>query len=92
MPTIPLQPPVADSAPASHTVTRYDRQHFVTYWRLLDAEAEGADWRDVAKIVLHLDPMLDEDRARQSWRSHLARAHWLADNGYRHLLHGTPEI
>ena len=29
--------------------------HLVTYLRLLDADAEGADWREVAKIVLNVD-------------------------------------
>jgi hypothetical protein len=24
--------------------------------RMLDADAEGADWREVARIVLHIDP------------------------------------
>jgi hypothetical protein len=25
----------------------------ITYFRVLDAEAEGADWREVSRIVLH---------------------------------------
>ena len=37
-------------------LTGYDERHAVTYLRLLDADAEGADWREVAKIVLHIDP------------------------------------
>ena len=37
-------------------LTGYDEQHLITYLRLLDADAEGADWREVARIVLHLDP------------------------------------
>jgi hypothetical protein len=83
-----LQPPVADQAPEAAIVTRYDRQHFITYLRLLDAEAEGADWRDVAKIVLHLDPAHDEARAQRAWASHLKRARWLTENGYRQLWRG----
>jgi hypothetical protein len=27
-----------------------------SYRRLLDADAEGADWAEVARIVLHIDP------------------------------------
>jgi hypothetical protein len=38
--------------------------YLVTYLRLLDADAEGADWRDVARIVLHLDPEREFDRAQ----------------------------
>jgi hypothetical protein len=35
----------------------------VTYLRLLDADAEGADWREVARIVLHIDPDREPERA-----------------------------
>jgi hypothetical protein len=78
-------PPVADIAPDADVVTHYDQQHYITYLRLLDAESEGADWHEVAKIVLHLDPANDELRARQAWESHLARAHWLTKN-HRHVM------
>jgi hypothetical protein len=54
--------------------------------RLLDADAEGADWREVARIVLHIDPDREPDRVRQAFESHLARAKRMARNGYRHLL------
>jgi hypothetical protein len=47
----PLDPDVADAAPSDSVLTVYDEQHTVTYLRLLDADAEGADWRDVARIV-----------------------------------------
>jgi hypothetical protein len=85
-------PPVADKAPQSPTPTRYDEQHFITYLRLLDAEQAGADWREVAKIVLHLDPALDETRAKRAWESHLARAHWLSENGYRQMWRGDQSV
>jgi hypothetical protein len=67
-------------------LTAYDERHLVTYWRLLDADAEGADWREVARIVLHLDPELDFDRARRVFESHLSRAKWMTEHGYRHVL------
>lgn len=51
---IPLDPDVAATAPSSETLTAYDIEHAVTHVRLLDAEADGADSRDVARIVLHL--------------------------------------
>jgi hypothetical protein len=54
--------------------------------RLLDADAEGADWREVARIVLHLDPEREPDWAWLAFESHLARAKWMARFGYRHLL------
>ncbi len=83
-----LDPPVSDAAPVEAVLTGYDEQHLVTYLRLLDADAEGADWREVANIVLHIDPEREPERARQAWESHLARAKWMTESGYRHLLRG----
>ena len=82
----PLDPDVADMAPSVPTLTDYDMEHLVTYLRLLDADAEGADWREVARIVLHVDPDREPDRARHAFDSHLARAKWVARHGYRDLL------
>ena len=82
----PLDPEVADLAPDEPTLTPYDQQHAVTYVRLLDAEKDNADWREVARIVLHIDPHRDLARARRCYESHLARAKWAARHGYRHLL------
>jgi hypothetical protein len=84
----PLNPPVEDVAPTAAILTGYDEQHVVTYLRLLDADAEGADWREVARIVLHIDPTHEPERARRAWESHLARARWMTEKGYRHLLLG----
>jgi hypothetical protein len=36
--------------------------------------------------VLHIDPSREPERARRSWVSHLARAKWLTEHGYRDLL------
>ncbi len=85
----PLDPPVADMAPKATIITKYDQQHFITYLRLLDAEAAGAAWEEVARIVLHLDPDRDRERVHLAWQSHLARAHWLTQNGYRQLWRGA---
>lgn len=84
----PLDPPVDDLAPTSGILTGYDERHAITYLRLLDADADGADWKDVAKIVLHIDPVKEPERARRAWESHLARARWMTEKGYRHLLEG----
>ena len=83
-----LDPDVADVAPNESVLTTYDEQHLVTYWRLLDAEAAGADWKEVARIVLHIDPDREPVRARNAFDSHLARARWMANHGYRDLLRG----
>jgi hypothetical protein len=84
----PLDPDVADIAPTDPRLTAYDQQHLVTYLRLLDADAEGADWREVAKIVLHIDPVREPARAKLAFDTHLARAKWMTVHGYRHLLRG----
>jgi len=84
----PSNPDVADIAPADAVLTRYDEEHIITYLRLLDADADGADWREVTRIVLHIDPEREPARARQAFDSHLARAKWMTEHGYRHLLRG----
>ncbi|MER8882444.1 DUF2285 domain-containing protein [Mesorhizobium sp. M0816] len=83
-----LDPDVADEAPTSPVLTGYDEEHMVTYMRLLDAAAENADWREVAKIVLHIDPAKEPERAFRAWETHLARARWMTTTGYRYLLAG----
>ena len=89
MPEPPPAPPVADTAPDAEVLTCYDEQHLVTYLRLLDAEAEGADWTEVASVVLHIDPSREPERARRAWETHLARARWMSEHGYQHLLRGS---
>ncbi|TYO61394.1 DUF2285 domain-containing protein [Bradyrhizobium hipponense] len=79
---------VADVAPTDSKLTEYDEQHLVTYWRMLDADKEGADWREVAQLVLHIDPEREHDRARRAFDTHLARAKWMSEQGYRQLLRG----
>ena len=88
MHTPPLDPLVADAAPTDGILTGYDEQHLVTDLRLLDAAEDGADWREVAKLVLHIDPASEPARARRAWETHLARARWMTEHGYRHLLRG----
>jgi hypothetical protein len=78
--------PIAASAPAEAQLTDYDRAHLTIYLRLLDAEAEGARWEDVARVVLEIDPAREPDRACQTYRTHMDRARWLTEHGYRDLL------
>jgi hypothetical protein len=83
-----LDPDVADTAPSGAMLTVYDEEHIVTYLRMLDADAEGANWRDVARIVLHLDPDREPDRARKAFESHLSRAKWMSGHGYKQTPRG----
>lgn len=84
-----LEPEIVDEAPWSEELTAYDEAHFVTYIRLLDAETEGADWREAARIILRRDPDVELDQARRCWVSHLKRAKWMTERGYRQLLDGA---
>jgi hypothetical protein len=82
------RPDVADEAPCEDELTPYDRAHFTTYLRLLDAESDGADWTEAALIVLGIDPGREPARA---WRArtcetHMARARWMTEHGYEQLL------
>ncbi len=81
-------PAIAETAPTAPVLTGYDQAHLITYLRLLDAEEEGADWREVARLVLGCDPDNDPDCVRKTYESHLERAHWMTTNGYEHLLRG----
>ena len=86
MPSHPPDPDVDDLAPTDEALTAYDDEHISTYLRMLDAEAANADWREVTRIVLHIDPDREPERARGAYESHLARAKWMYSTGYRHLL------
>lgn len=77
---------LVDVPPEAQHLTPYDEAHLSTYLRLLDADAEGADWREAAAIVLGLDTDAEPIRAREVHARHLARAKWVRDEGYRDLL------
>lgn len=77
---------LADCPPADAEPTAYDRAHLKLYLRLLDADAEGADWTEVAELLLRLDPRNDAERAHRIYASHLARAKWMAEHGHSSLL------
>jgi hypothetical protein len=83
-----LDAPVADSAPTGSLLENYDYHHLITYLRLLDANAEGAEWREVVRIVLRIDPNKEPRRAWHAYETHLARARWMTEHGYRQLLRG----
>jgi len=79
-------PTLLDEPPFSNTLTSYDREHMKLYLRLLDAERDGADWREAVQILFGLDPDHDPQRCRDIHRTHLARAHWMTERGYRELV------
>ena len=77
---------IATEAPWSEDITDYDKAHLSLYLRLLDASGEGATAEDMARIVLGIDPAREPDRARRAVASHLRRARWMTEHGYRGLL------
>ena len=81
-----MTPAFEDMAPDSADLTDYDRAHIKLYMRLLDAAADGADWREAVEVLFGIDPNLEPERARKVHDSHLARARWMTHTGYRHLL------
>lgn len=81
-----LNPIVDDEAPTGGELTPYDEVHLVTYLRLLDADRDRVPWQEAARVILHRDAKEDPQRTKRCWRSHLDRARWMTDTGYRHLL------
>jgi hypothetical protein len=79
-------PVFQDCPPLTERVNAYDERHLATYVRLLMAEEEGADWREVVTVLFGLDPTREPDRAKIVHASHLSRARWMTETGYRHLL------
>lgn len=76
----------ADRAPDVSQLTAYDESHLADYLRLLDAAEEGADWREAAALILGIDAIAEPHRAKTMHASHLARARWMTEVGYAHLL------
>lgn len=80
------RPAFQDRPPLTERVNAYDERHLATYIRLLDAAEDCADWREVVQIIFGLDAAQEPERARIVHDSHLARARWMTETGYRHLL------
>lgn len=81
-----ISPRLTDTPPDSDQLTEYDRAQLKLYARLLDAEADGAALSEIAHHLFGIDANEEPERARRVHDSHLVRAHWVADQGYRELL------
>jgi hypothetical protein len=77
-----------DHPPAGPALTAYDQAHLKLYVRLLDAESEKADWREVVEVLFGLDPAAEPSRALHVYTSHLERAKWMTTSGFCELLQG----
>jgi len=76
-------------APDSSRITPYDRAQFKLYLLLLKAEQQGLDWRLVVGDIMGFDR--EDASARRCWLSHLQRAKWMSEIGYRQLIDSTDE-
>ena len=78
--------PYQNNPPIGDGLTDYDRSHLKLYLQILDATADGADWREVVRVLFDIDAAKEPERARGVHDSHLARAKWMTTTGYRLLL------
>lgn len=86
MPNPLPQAPIVDDVPWSDGLTAYDQAHLIVYLRLLDAEADGATADEMARVVLGIDPREEPHRAQRALASHLRRARWMTEHGFKRLL------
>lgn len=80
-----IDPDLLNEPPKSDQVTPYDERHLKNYLRLLDADAEGADWREAVSLVFGINPDQHTDAARRFYDAHLSRAQWMTRVGYLQL-------
>lgn len=80
--------PISDLAPQGDDLTDYDHAHMTLYLRLFDAAESGASLQEISQILFGLDADKEPERARKIYDSHLARARWMTEHGYRKLLEG----
>lgn len=62
----------ARQVPAGLTAFAQQRRGEEPAERVLERGGSRPDWTEVARIVLHLDPDREPDRARRAWKTHLA--------------------
>ena len=76
---------VADEAPWASCLTSYDMAHLVLYLQLFDACADGATEEKMARELFGIDALKEPARAERAVKSHLKRARWMRETGYRYL-------
>lgn len=60
-----VEPGLEDEVPGLDSLTAYDKEHFKTYLRFLDASADDASYEEMAKVILVIDSA-EEPRAQSS--------------------------
>jgi hypothetical protein len=71
-------------------ITEYDRAHFLTYARILDAVRGDQAWQDAASEILDLDISSDELGSYRVWIAHVDRAEWIVNAGLALLAQNIP--
>ncbi|EHK55608.1 DNA -binding domain-containing protein [Allomesorhizobium alhagi] len=89
---VTTKPGIKEEVPWSDSLTTYDKQHFTTYMRLLDAAADDASREEIAQGILGIDPVQEPERAQKAVRSHLDRANWMVTTGYKEVTTGYKEL
>jgi len=77
---------IADEAPWSDQINAYDEAQFRLYLRLLDAVDAKASNTEICKVLFGIDAEREPVRAQKCIQSHLRRARWMTEHGYRELL------
>ena len=70
-------------------ITEYDRAHFLTYARILDAVRCDQTWQNAASEILDIDVAGDELGAYCVWRAHVDRAEWIVSDGLALMLQNS---
>jgi hypothetical protein len=68
--------------PWSENISDYDRHNIYLYAELLSSETEGASEEDLARQFFELHWDRSRALAIGILRSHLRRAHWIADHAF----------
>ncbi|MER8523190.1 DUF2285 domain-containing protein [Mesorhizobium sp. M1076] len=81
-----VEPGLKDEVPWSDSLTAYDKEHFTTYLRFLDASADNASYEEMAQVILGIDPVLQGivRRMRENGRQYPALVSSRRDHTVRH--------
>ena len=72
--------------PQTEELSDYDMQNMTMYSLLLEAESEGGNEMEMARVFFGINPLKQPVRAERVVKSHLRRAHWLLNNGFAYFL------
>ena len=80
------RPRLKSTPPISDMITDYDREHFTTYFIILDCAAVRAPWNHAAKQLRDQGMPRDRRKAKAVHDAHLARARWMTEEGWKLLM------